>query len=58
MVFPPGWALAIPFCVFAVLGSETETGSVKSSYVLARLWAMGWASLFSLSVSDACVGLA
>jgi hypothetical protein len=31
--------------------SDWETESVKSSYVLAKLWAMGWVSLSSLSVS-------
>src|SRR5882757_928141 len=37
------------------LAWRSETESAKSSYVLATPWVKGWASVSSLSVSDACV---
>ena len=53
---PPGWAWEIAFCVFVLFrASDSETGSVKFSCVLAKPWAMGWASFSLLSFSYAYV---
>ena len=49
----PDSASEISFCVFVASGSEME--SVKASCVLAKLWAKGWVSVSSLSVSAAYV---
>src|SRR4029453_3392220 len=52
------WLSASETLVCALIWSSVsgwETESAKSFCVLAKLWAMGWASLSSLSFSDACV---
>jgi hypothetical protein len=43
------------FCALILSSAwRSETESVKPSYVLAKLLAMGWVSVSSLSVSDVC----